>query len=35
MPAYLDEEFWDEVEAELAAAECGGMIEFIDGPMAT
>jgi len=35
MPAYADQEFWDEVEAELAADECGGMVEFVDGPIVT
>lgn len=33
MPAYLDNEFWDEVEAELAAADNAGFIDFIDGPI--
>jgi hypothetical protein len=35
MPAVLDEEFWDEVDAELDSAACGVVIEFIDGPLAT
>jgi hypothetical protein len=33
MPAYLNEEFWDEVEAELSAADSAGFMEFLDGPV--
>ena len=34
MPAILDEEFWDEVDAEMDSVECGVVIEFTDGPSA-
>lgn len=33
MPAYLDQEFFDEVEDELGAAEGIVFVEYLDGPV--
>ena len=33
MPAYLDDKFWDEVDAELSSDEAILFIECIDGPV--
>jgi len=32
MPAYLDDEFFEEVDAELSSSEGIVCIEFLDGP---
>ena len=35
MPAYLDEQFFDELDAEINAADQVIWIEWLDGPIGT